>query len=91
MTEFNEISGSVCDPLMFEKEIEPTHMCFEQITKKEFSVMYWGQFPGTYDLWTRANDLRKRLALGFESDLALLAWMRKRDALVKDIKALNIK
>lgn len=88
--EFDKISGAVCDPEMFEMEVNPTYMTFAAVTKKEIAVMYWGQRPGAYDLWLRARTLAKELRVGFENDAMLDKWLGRKARFIFDLKNMQI-
>jgi hypothetical protein len=88
--EFDKIAGAVCDPVMFDKEINPTYLCFSSITKKEIAVMYWGRMPGTYGLWNSAKELAKELRAGFENDTQLNIWITRKNILLEAIKNLKV-
>lgn len=65
--EFDEIAGFVCDPEMYNNEIEPTYMAFDKVEKKGLAKAYWGNGDrrvakdGGYGLWTQLNDLRREM------------------------------
>ena len=88
--EFNEISEKTCAPEMF-KEIERVYMTFLDITKKEISVMYWGDKPNCYGLWRKALNLANELNNGFENEVQLNIWINNKNELIKNIKGMKIK
>ena len=67
MSEFNEISGFVCDPNMYQNEIEPTYMAFDKVSKQGLAKAYYGNGDrrvakdGGYGLWIQLNDLRREM------------------------------
>lgn len=66
--EFNRLSRNVCDPETYFKEIEPTYMCFEWMTKEMMVAMYWGAKKGAYALWMDGKELCK------EKEALKAAW-----------------
>ena len=88
--EFDKIAGQVCDRVMFEREINPTYLCFSSITKTEMAVMYWGRTPGAYGLWNSAKFLAKELRAGFVNDIQLNIWITRKNILLESIKNLKV-
>lgn len=96
--EFNRIASELAgrelkaDLQMYNMEIEPTYMCFAEITKKQLATMYWNLKRNSYTLWLIGKDLMKEklmldaMTKGMET-LGLMeaakiyrgVWCRRRD------------
>ena len=57
--EFNRISGQTADRAMYENEIEPLYMAFDELSKEAVAVMYWGMKKGAYALFLKGCSLVK--------------------------------
>jgi hypothetical protein len=88
--EFDRIAGKICDPQMFE-EINKVYMAFDDMTKFQIAVIYWGEMPGSYALYQRALDLYHRLKVGFNNDVQVDEWRRAKEALMVEIRVITNK
>lgn len=57
--EFNRISGLTADRAMYDNEIEPLYMAFDELSKEAVAVMYWGMKKGAYELFSKGCSLAK--------------------------------
>lgn len=96
--EFNKIAGQVCDPGMYENEVEPIYLEFA-LTKKEVAVLYWGSKKGAYDIYLRIKDLMRYInelkavpmsQFGLVEHMASVKITEMKFALTEEVKALKI-
>ena len=97
--EFNKIAGQVCDPEMYFNEVEPIYMEFEDISKREMAVLYWGQRKGAYLIYLEMKDLMRYInelkavpqdQFGLVESLASIKISEMKFQLTEKVKALKI-
>lgn len=101
--EFNRIAGQVSDLAMYQREIEPTYMMFENVTKQEMAAMYWGFKKDAYGLWVALNDLYREMfflapaikglrgcGLTGRADALEQDWENRADDVIEKIKAMHL-
>ncbi|MGE4300837.1 MAG: hypothetical protein AB7F40_04450 [Victivallaceae bacterium] len=96
--EFNMISGKVCSPDMYDKEVEPIYMEFD-VTKKEMAALYWGARKGAYELYLEMKDLMRYIVelnivpkdqFGLVEHMAALKIKDLKYELLAKVKALKV-